>query len=276
MLPHVYSQIRHGIFAISEVPTNSLSDDESSYFGQILGTGFVVGDSVGLTCRHVIESRQTDDSQTLVAVFLFYHECRLFVVQSRILDVTLPSLENTTEGTETAQPDLAVITLGYSGLDRYSLEIDFDQAPDGTEIATAGYPLGLRLIARGGLVERFGPVLQRGIVSASIPYVNAVSTYLVNIMIQGGASGSPVFRTDNGRVIGVISEMQLHYEFRVDEEFQGNQSLPTNFGYAVSSHKLLRFFPQLRRNGNTFIRTDLPHIDEVLNYQASNCVNEVL
>lgn len=55
------------------------------------------------------------------------------------------------------------------------------------------------------------------------------------VMVQGGASGSPVFRLDTGAVIGVIESRRFEV-LGASPGSASDQLLPTNFSYVVPSH----------------------------------------
>src|SRR5262249_9730177 len=92
------------------------------------------------------------------------------------------------------------------------------------------------------------------IVSAALPFPDVhPHGYLINIMVQGGASGSPVFLLDTGNVIGAI------YASRLDN------CLPTNFSHVVPSHLILRVLTD--ENKAMLLQSltnDVPALDEIL------------
>jgi hypothetical protein len=63
------------------------------------------------------------------------------------------------------------------------------------------------------------PPLQAGIISATLPFPGTrPHGYLINVMIQGGASGSPVFLSDSGTVIGAVYSSRQHVDRRIKDE----------------------------------------------------------
>jgi len=73
----------------------------------------------------------------------------------------------------------------------------------GREIGTAGFPMGtdaLVFFAEGESLPRLRQVsttLRRGIIASLLPYdFPNPHGFTIDVMTQGGASGSPVFATD--------------------------------------------------------------------------------
>ena len=85
---------------------------------------------------------------------------------------------------------------------------DLSSIEVGKNIAMCGFPLGNDLLHNPKLgIDRFGPVVHNGMISALAPYDTAdkrsIQIFLTDINTIGGLSGSPVFTSDNGRVIGL-------------------------------------------------------------------------
>ena len=61
------------------------------------------------------------------------------------------------------------------------------------------------MLKKGDVTTRFGPVLQRGYISAIAPYEGSslITEILLDARTAGGMSGSPVFTVDDGKVIGI-------------------------------------------------------------------------
>jgi hypothetical protein len=75
----------------------------------------------------------------------------------------------------------------------------------GMAIATAGFPLGSNPLLVYGNVNQLTPTLRHGIVSGVFPFdVPYAHGFTIDVMSQGGASGSPVFDPESGDVLGVI------------------------------------------------------------------------
>lgn len=80
----------------------------------------------------------------------------------------------------------------------------------GEDVGVCGFPFGNVLLLNPDMgVQRVGPVVHRGMISAVSPYdsvdARSIAMFLTDLNAGEGMSGSPVFLPDNGRVIG------LHY-----------------------------------------------------------------
>lgn len=109
--------------------------------------------------------------------------------------------------------DLALLRLSGPPRKAVTLSRDPQLAPDGTAVAITGFPIGTVL----GLV----PATQTGIVSAQTPNISPqpdsrfldaallstprFSIYQLDLTAYPGHSGSPLYRADNGEVIGVLN-----------------------------------------------------------------------
>jgi hypothetical protein len=126
-----------------------------------------------------------------------------------------------------------------------TVTLDGGVVEEGMEVATAGFPMGTDALIAPGWIHQMTPTLQRGIVSAVLPFVCPTPhAYAVNIMVQGGASASPVFISESGQVIGVLYAglNDRAVTFRNATGDSGDvpepifYSVPTNISYVVPSH----------------------------------------
>jgi S1-C subfamily serine protease len=135
-----------------------------------------------------------------------------------------------------AGPDLAFVHVKARGLPVATVS-DERVIDEGTEVATAGFPMGTDALTAPGWIHQVTPTLQRGIISAVLPFpCSTPHAYAVNIMVQGGASGSPVFLSESGDIIGVLYA-GLN-DPRVTLRNQDVYTVPTNISYVVPSHYL--------------------------------------
>jgi len=143
-------------------------------------------------------------------------------------------------------PDLAFFHVKARGLTAVSLD-SAAMIEEGAEVATAGFPMGTDALTAPGWIHQMTPTLQRGIISAVLPFVCPTPhAYAVNVMVQGGASGSPVFLSDSGAVIGVLYAGLNDGRVAVrNNAAPGVQTVvpelipytvPTNISYVVPSH----------------------------------------
>lgn len=230
-------------------------------FPQIIGTGFVVDtDGIVVTNDHVIEALEklpphpvTGASSAMAiicanterveeghALPMFFSEIKAY---SRI-----SSFKSHGPYYGEDVPDIGFVQLKVRGL--LALELaDWPYAQrQGTEVATAGFPLGTDLLVPYGKVSQLTPLLRRGIVSSLLPFpCPHPHGFTLDIMSQGGASGSPVFLTDKPTVVGIV------HAGRKD----------TNLTYAIPS-LLIRDALNACTNGAPLDLTDVPTLESLI------------
>jgi len=107
-------------------------------------------------------------------------------------------------------------------------------------VAISGFPMGSETLRAPGWVHQVSPTLQTGIVSAVLPFpCESPHGILVDVSTLGGASGSPLFDTDTGEVLGMVYG-GLEEPRRMD----GAAGLliyrvPTSLAYAVPAQVLV-------------------------------------
>jgi len=97
--------------------------------------------------------------------------------------------------------------------------------------------MGTDQLKAPGWLHQLSPTLQTGIVSAVHPFpCTTPHGFTINVMAQGGASGSPVFNQNSGEVLGTV-----HAGIE-ESHFDTGQSIyqyPTNYTWVVPSHFLV-------------------------------------
>ncbi len=212
---NILNRVQSGICAIGYLdgrPEDYLRDRSLLH---IVGTGFLVRDPMVITNRHVIEQlnreQQTigfkDDQRYLLFGYLIGEKwqeafCRfksVGVLANRELDVGFIEFKRRPE------PEFKQCVPLVFG--------DLSSAHVGQPIAAFGYPYGTSMLIvqireneRIEIVGRFGPVLQRGFISATAPFddVARAEKFFLDMRIAGGMSGSPIFRPNDGSVIGMV------------------------------------------------------------------------
>lgn len=205
----IYSKIKPSIVAIaSKVSTNP-------EFPDIIGTGFIArADGIIFTNEHVIKAIQKlprhkgmspNDWPAIVLYFHYIPEKGNITVPLDIRGVVEIGIERKAESVDYGPdiPDLGIIHVHIKDMptliiaDRLGLQA-------GDEVMLSGFPMGTDTLRAPGWMHQFTPTLQSGIISAILPFpCDNPHAILLNIMTQGGSSGSPVLNPSTGEVIGI-------------------------------------------------------------------------
>ena len=250
---------------------------------RILGSGFLLhDDGIIATNRHVAEALLTQrDEQIMIrsdacAVFFIrdpdkpeneWVRCMLAVPVVEIgvppepvPHAAEPPLFRGLEPDEVIRPD---------GPDVSLLKVDFERVPKplrgvppvekvaatplrvGQEVAICGFPQGLNFPAhyQTGDKLQLTPLLQIGHVSGVLPFdgVPVPSEYVLDIPVNGGSSGSPLF-TPDGTIVGIVYAARMGFSpltvFDPDkgpqESCDSGVSVPTSLGLAVPATRFPR------------------------------------
>lgn len=115
------------------------------------------------------------------------------------------------------------------------------------EIATIGYPMGNLPLTALGKLNQVSPFIRRGIVSSLFPFPTALPHgFTMDIMQQGGSSGSPVLRTADGIVVGMMSSGVLEWRVAQSQQASLAYSLNTNISIAEPAHIIQKALDELR------------------------------
>ena len=89
------------------------------------------------------------------------------------------------------------------------LSLAREKCEEGDEITVCGFPLGDNLISQHPS-PYFSPTFSAGIVSASLSFAEATpdtrTHFRMDIMVNPGNSGGPVFDQYTGEVVGIVSD----------------------------------------------------------------------
>ena len=282
-LSNTYEKVKPSIVAFTKkyiIVTNpeDLNEGQLS-FPPIIGTGFIINkNGIIVTNDHVAEALKKTINLPSVPKGECIYQATIFKITDEglvqisleILEVCQPEKYRRTKGVYYGpdKPDIAFVLVKAKDLP--ALELDISELKEGIEVATAGFPMGRVPLIAPGWLHQITPTLQRGIISAILPFQQAVPhAYAVNIMIQGGASGSPVFLPENGKVIGII-DSRLN-DFAKSEQ-GGIYGVPTNISYATPSYHIANFF-ELVKAKDPF---ELPKDTETFADLVANTKKEVV
>jgi S1-C subfamily serine protease len=185
------------------------------HFPAILGTGFFV-DTQGMvaTNRHVIEAfssvpaHPTTRQSSLAAVGFFPgpdHNSWQMLVFDVLEWFGITSFSSTAEWYGEDIPDIGFVQLEVKDIPALPLASSDFYLKIGMSVATIGYPMGRLPLAALGKLHQASPFIRHGIVSSVFPFPTArPHGFTIDIMQQGGSSGSPIFSAADGKVVGMM------------------------------------------------------------------------
>jgi S1-C subfamily serine protease len=246
---NVYKQIKPSIVAIA----SSLSPHPD--FPPIIGTGFIIRETgVIVTNNHVLDAIQTlprlksrpGEWPAHVIVFQDYPgegmgQMPLEIEGLGRISVNRP-LGSVDYGPKT--PDIGVIFVKMKGLPAAPISPTL-ALEEGDEILTAGFPMGTTTLRAPGWMHQFGPVVQKGIISAILPFpCDSPHQILIQIATQGGASGSPIINPLTGEVCAILfaglPERDLIRDIATGKPLNALYDKPTALTYAIPSPLLFK------------------------------------
>lgn len=269
-LRQIYKEVAPSIVAIvSKTP-----DRDSKSFPPIIGTGFVVDEGIIATNDHVIHAVQQLASPTDVEknewpaqILVFHH-----VPNKGMYRISIPIYGVFTTDVFAASgvyygppdgPDLGFIHVNVRSLPKLRVHDGDALFEPGMRIASSGFTMGTDLLEAPRYLHQLVPSLQEGIVSAVLPFpCENPHAVLANIMVQRGASGSPVFFSDKAEVVGVL------YGRAFDSSRIPTTPLsvpvPTNFSYFVPHQFLQRGLRMAKSMPEYVVTDDAPTFEEII------------
>ncbi len=276
-LSDAYWEIKRSVVAfIPKYIPQIKPDQKFPMFPPIIGTGFIVrkdgliatNKHVAVELAHQFTPKNTPEEEFLSEVLLI-HWVRdgMFMVRLEIVGISMPTefdggkyYMGPSEG-----PDVAFVQVKCDELPTVKL----DEAPkllEGNIVGTAGYPMGDNMLIAPGYVHQLTPTFQQGAISAVLPFAGHPTphAYALNIMIQGGASGSPVFSGESGEVIGIMYASLIDYS--ITESGKDSLAIPTNISYAIPSYYVATGL----KYTESALPSDAMTIIELLEYKAKH------
>lgn len=224
-----------------------LSVGPKPHFPEIFGTGFFV-DSSGLatTNRHVIEvferlPKHPKTGESALAALLFFPEIHGSAWQMLVVDVlawnALAEFSSRDTWYGETIPDIGFVQLGVREVPTLRLAAERYYVKVGMNIVTIGYPMGTLPLTALGKLNQVSPFIRRGIVSSVFPCPTTFPHgFTIDIMQQGGSSGSPILRCDDGSVVGMMSSGVPEWRIAQSQQVSLAYSLNTNISIAEPSH----------------------------------------
>lgn len=268
-----YSLVKKGIVAFVPLyhPLKS-KDDPLPVFPPIFGTGFIVNEN-GLIATNYHVAAAADrlfkpadaprNKPPFVAILFKIAPHGLLQIPLEVLGAfKIQSFITGKVYYGPPAPDIAVVHVKAKGLPIVELDGE-SPIEEGAEIATSGFPMGTDALTAPGWLHQLTPTLQRGIISAVLPFPGAhPHAFTINVMIQGGASGSPVFLPSNGKVIGVLYGALTERNETIGAK--DKYSVPTNISYVVPARYLTKALDLIKNDPNFRLPDDAQSIDQMI------------
>jgi hypothetical protein len=227
------------------------------HFPTIFGTGFFVEASgIAATNRHVIEAFRhfppnPKTGQSSLAAVLFFPEDDGSAWQLIVVDLlqwnALAEFSSSSTWYGQTVPDIGFVQLKIRNVPPLKLAAEQFYLKIGMDIATIGYPLGDLPLTVLGKLNQVSPFLRHGIVSSVFPCPTKFPHGLtIDIMQQGGSSGSPVLRVSDGVVVGMMSSGVIEWRLAQSQEASLAYSTNTNFSIAEPAHIIQKALIEFR------------------------------
>jgi hypothetical protein len=273
-LPETFETVRKSIVALGTKLAIGQSGAPLPAFPTIIGTGFIVDErGIVITNRHVAEALtnlpthpQTGESSAFAMIFSDIvatngsHEMLAYNVDIRGYDIP----HSFTTGGQfygAGIPDLAFILLNVRDVPALRLATEPNTLRIGMPIATAGFARGTRALVLYDKLVQATPLLRQGIVSSLYPFpCPQPHGFTIDVMIQGGASGSPIFVHNEPVVVGMLYGGPEHLVYDI---YGRKTRIDMNITMALPSKMLSDALNQSLEATGTLDLTDVPSLNEL-------------
>jgi len=283
-LVEAYESIKPSIVAFAP---KFYTGNEPPKFPHIFGTGFIVSEGLVVTNDHVIRifprlpsPPNFQEDQWAVDCIMFYYipDKGMAMFKMDVIGIFgINKAKHPDNYMGPDKPDIAFVHIKMKNLPKVNVKYDLRHIKEGREISTAGFPMGTETLMAPGYLHQLTPTLQSGVISAVLPFsCKAPHAIMINIMVQGGASGSPVFLPETGDVIGVLyggleedrmTSSKLPYRMYKDivhlepSIHEHRIKIPTNISYVVPANIIEKTLEQIISNDNYVFPDDTPILE---------------
>jgi S1-C subfamily serine protease len=188
-----------------------------------IGSGFMISYESKLyiiTCYHVIEQFSKDQIIIGFNVTEGKGYCKILSIKgNKKSDIAILELDDEIKIEENPIDPSLMKPLCYT-IDIIEKE---DNIKEGLGIFTIGYPINL-----GCQYIKNEPIVRIGIVAQRVN--NETGTFLIDSICNPGNSGSPVYNSINGKLIGIVSGYKNEYKQLYDKKGMPTEIVPLNSG----------------------------------------------
>jgi S1-C subfamily serine protease len=235
-LPEVIQKTKRSCLSIETI---RVKDEISKVEPTKLGSGFLTlktGNRFAITNYHVIKAIRPDDR---LLVGLNLKQGKIYSISSVVSvdinrDIAVLAIADSFLSKNTIDTAKFYLDQAAIGISAFADSNDF---LEGTGVLLIGFPLGL-----GTEVAGNQPVSRIGLIAQS---VRPNGNFLIDGIASHGNSGSPVFSTRSGKLVGIVIGFPSDYISAFDENGQLVARLPYNSGLSVciSSKEIWKLIP---------------------------------